>query len=86
MNPKLIARYFLVFVLAFSTAFSALPSVGYAQAVAAAGQYEKGLATIEQKTDARRKELGIPGMSLIIVKDDKVIYVKGFGVRAGLRL
>ena len=75
MNPKLIARHLLVFALLFSTVFAALPSVGYAQAAAAAaGQYEKGLATIEQKTEARRKELGIPGMSLVIVKDDNAFF------------
>src|SRR6185295_16756259 len=31
--------------------------------------------------DDKRKELGIPGMSLAIVKDDKVIYLKGLGVK-----
>ncbi|MFL6468146.1 MAG: serine hydrolase [Pyrinomonadaceae bacterium] len=82
MNPKLIARHLLVFALLFSMAFTAIPSVGYAQAaVAASSQYEKGLAAIEQKTDARRKELGIPGMSLVIVKDDKIIYAKGLGYK-----
>ncbi|MGH9948072.1 MAG: serine hydrolase, partial [Pyrinomonadaceae bacterium] len=61
-----------------------LPAVGYAQTgatVAVENQYAKGLATIEEKVEARRKELGIPGMSLVIVKDDKVIYSKGLGYK-----
>ena len=31
--------------------------------------------------EARRKELGIPGMSLVIVKDDQIIYIKGLGYK-----
>lgn len=61
-----------------------LPTAGYAQTAttsAAAGDYSKGIAEIEVKVDARRKELGIPGMSLVIVKDDKVIFMKGLGYK-----
>ena len=43
---------------------------------------EKRLAKIEEKVEARRKELGIPGMSLAIVKDGKVILSKGFGYKS----
>ena len=39
------------------------------------------LAAIEKAIDNKRKELGIPGLSLVIVKDDKIIYLKGLGVR-----
>jgi|SRR5262245_6087947 len=39
------------------------------------------LAAIEKAIDARRKQLGIPGVSLVIVKDDKVIYLKGLGLK-----
>ena len=39
------------------------------------------LSNIEQAVETRRKALGIPGISLVIVKDDRVIYIKGFGVR-----
>ncbi|MGH7783022.1 MAG: serine hydrolase domain-containing protein, partial [Candidatus Binatia bacterium] len=42
---------------------------------------QKSLSTIEEKLEARQKELGIPGVSLAIVKDDKVIYAKGFGYK-----
>lgn len=39
------------------------------------------LERIEAALEARRKELNIPGMSLVIVKDDQVIYMKGLGVK-----
>src|ERR1700720_2245125 len=39
------------------------------------------LAAIEKAIDHQRQELGIPGVSLVIVKDDKVIYMKGLGVK-----
>src|SRR5687768_11353396 len=39
------------------------------------------LAKIEEKVEARRKELGIPGMSLAIVKDGEVVLMKGFGYK-----
>src|SRR6185369_1285625 len=43
--------------------------------------YTSALAEIEKSLETKRKELGIPGMSLAIVKDDKVIYLKGLGVK-----
>ncbi len=63
-----------------------IPPVGYSQvgataATRSASQYEKSLAEIESKVEARRKELGIPGMSLAIIKDDNVIFIKGLGYK-----
>jgi CubicO group peptidase (beta-lactamase class C family) len=85
MDPKHFARYIVVFAIALSTFLSGLPTVGYAQvgtaATAATEQYKSALSAIEQKTESRRKELGIPGMSLVIVKDDQVIYSKGLGFK-----
>lgn len=43
--------------------------------------YTSALAAIEKSLEDKRKEFGIPGMSLVIVKDDKVIYLKGLGVK-----
>jgi CubicO group peptidase (beta-lactamase class C family) len=43
--------------------------------------YSASLAAIEKAIDDKRKEFGIPGISLAIVKDDKVIYLKGLGVK-----
>ena len=52
------------------------------QATAAPVQsYAEALAAIETAIETRRKELGIPGLSLVIVKDDKVIYMKGLGLK-----
>lgn len=48
--------------------------------VAEAGR-AAALERIEAALEARRKELNIPGMSLVIVKDDQVIYMKGLGVK-----
>ena len=50
-------------------------------AVTPAQNYTEALATIESAIEAKRKELGIPGLSLVIVKDDKVIYMKGLGLK-----
>ena len=75
---------FLAIVLTVSVFTVSLPEIGYAgsndQAVAAS-DLESRLARIEAKVEKRRKELGIPGLSLAIVKDDKVIYSKGLGYK-----
>lgn len=78
------SRAILSNLLVFSIFAVSLPSVGFAQtatAVAVSDQYAKGLAVIEEKMEARRAELGIPGMALVIVKDDKIIYMKGLGYK-----
>ena len=36
---------------------------------------------LEDRIDQIRKDWKIPGMAVAIIKDDKVIYAKGFGVR-----
>ncbi len=48
---------------------------------AVAPEYAEKLATIEKKVEERRQALGIPGLSLAIVKDDKIIYMKGLGYK-----
>jgi len=50
-------------------------------AATTATDYSAPLAAIEKAIDDKRKEFGIPGVSLVIVKDDKVIYLKGLGVK-----
>jgi CubicO group peptidase (beta-lactamase class C family) len=50
-------------------------------AVTAPQPYADALTAIEKAIDQKRVELGIPGLSLVIVKDDKVIYIKGLGVK-----
>lgn len=84
MSNKTLRKLTLLFAL-FSTITAALPVVGFSQAVGtaapSANPYAAALAVIEQKTEARRQELGIPGMALAIVKDDQVIFMKGLGYK-----
>jgi CubicO group peptidase (beta-lactamase class C family) len=59
--------------------------ISYAQTAATQTQVSADLqlrlAKIEEKLEARRKELGIPGMSLVIVKDGEIVYMKGLGYK-----
>ena len=79
----MINRYLLSLSLIFSLISLSIPQIGYGQTTAtqSASDYSKQLAEIEAKVEKRRNELGIPGMSLVIVKDDKVIYSKGLGYK-----
>ena len=73
--------------LLFSTAPALAPraqaqEAAKAQAAAAApADLGAKLAAIEKAVEERRVANGIPGLSLVIVKDDRVIYLKGFGHR-----
>jgi CubicO group peptidase (beta-lactamase class C family) len=76
---------FALILLLFSVS---LPRVGYAQTTAipaaapqTASDLQSRLAGIEEKLEKRRRELGIPGISLVIVKDDQIIYLKGLGYK-----
>jgi CubicO group peptidase (beta-lactamase class C family) len=71
----------LVLCFALSTSLLPPPSVAAQQATstATAQDYSAALAAIEKALDDKRKELGIPGISLVIVKDDQIIYLKGLG-------
>ena len=57
------------------------PAPAPVAAKAAAPSLDAQLAAIEKAIDAKRQELGIPGVSIAIVKDDRVVYVKGLGLR-----
>ena len=81
MAFKPFARLLLALVLSFSTIPAFLPRPIAAQQTATPADYTTQLAAIEKTIEAKRKELGIPGLSLAIVKDDKVIYLKGLGVK-----
>jgi CubicO group peptidase (beta-lactamase class C family) len=39
------------------------------------------LAAVERAVEEKRQQLGIPGLSLVIVKDDRVVYMKGLGFK-----
>jgi CubicO group peptidase (beta-lactamase class C family) len=78
-------RLFTSLLLVFSFLNLPLAQIGYAQTSAkqaqVSGDLQSRLAKIEEKLEARRKELGIPGMSLVIVKDDQIVYMKGLGYK-----
>jgi len=71
----------LVLSLALSLAVVPTALVAQQPTTATAADYTSALANIEKSLEEKRKEFGIPGMSLVIVKDDKVIYLKGLGVK-----
>lgn len=84
MISKIYLRFILSLGLIFSMFAVSLPVTARAQTSAqtqVSSDLQSRLAAIEQKTEARRKELGIPGMSLVIVKDDQIIFMKGFGYK-----
>ncbi len=77
-------RAALSLVLVFSMLAMSLPPNVRAQTVAApqnSSELQAQLAAIESKVEARRKELGIPGIGLAIVKDGQVVFLKGFGYK-----
>ncbi|MBK8149702.1 MAG: beta-lactamase family protein [Acidobacteria bacterium] len=83
MSKSKFLRYLLSLTLVLSIFTAAVPQLATAQTsvIQPSTDLTKALETIESKTDARRKELGIPGMSLAIVKDGKVIFAKGLGFK-----
>jgi CubicO group peptidase (beta-lactamase class C family) len=81
-----VSRSLILLLTLFSVVWGPLASTDFAQAPASTvstgnEQYAKALAAIEEKAESRRKELGIPGIALVIVKDDQVIYAKGLGYK-----
>lgn len=63
---------------------SSLPINGAAQTAVKqtiSPDLQKAVGVIEEKVEARRKELGIPGIGLAIVKDGEIIFMKGFGYK-----
>src|SRR5687768_591657 len=81
--PRFLSALFLVALLVTAPLTHLVVAQQGAQSAASASvqSYTEPLAAIEKAIDARRQELGIPGLSLAIVKDDKVIYMKGLGVK-----
>ena len=46
----------------------------------AAGSLEQRLNRLAEQLEQRREDLHIPGMAIAVVKDDEVIFVRGFGL------
>jgi CubicO group peptidase (beta-lactamase class C family) len=81
-----IIRISLSLFLVFSFFIGSTPQIVCGQTAARQTQISRDLqsrlAKIEEKVEARRKELGIPGMSLAIVKDGEVVLMNGFGYKS----
>jgi CubicO group peptidase (beta-lactamase class C family) len=83
---KTLTRFLSSCALIIALLTAQLAVVAHAQApakapAATANPYAQQLAAIEKAIDDKRQELGIPGLSLVIVKDDHVIYMKGLGYK-----
>jgi CubicO group peptidase (beta-lactamase class C family) len=52
-----------------------------AAAVPPAGALRARLDAIEKAIDQKRRELHIPGAALVVVKDDRIVYIKGLGYK-----
>jgi len=76
-----LALVFATVAAPFSTAVAQQATKSQAVQSSSASDLEAKLAAIEQTLEAKRKEYGIPGMSFVIVKDDKIIYMKGLGFK-----
>lgn len=81
MTVKRFSHFLLALALAASTVLTPLPKAAFAQATQAAPATDARLAAIEKAIEEKRKELHIPGLSLVIVKDDHVVYAHGFGLK-----
>jgi CubicO group peptidase (beta-lactamase class C family) len=77
-----IARMKSLILSATAMALVAPGGVALAQAPAAtAPSTEAALAGLDAYVEQARKTWDVPGVSVVIVKDDKIVYAKGFGVR-----
>jgi CubicO group peptidase (beta-lactamase class C family) len=78
---RLILAVLLATNLGVTAVFTALAAPKSSSAQATTADIAAKLGTIEKAVDDKRKELGVPGLSLVIVKDDRVIYSKGLGLK-----
>jgi CubicO group peptidase (beta-lactamase class C family) len=90
MLLKRFSHLLLVLALFVATTLAPFQKAALAQSKAqtataatqtAAPDLSARLAIIEKALDEKRKELHIPGVSFVIVKDDKVVYMKGLGLK-----
>jgi len=56
-------------------------AVSSARRISDSSELSTKLAAIEQTVEEKRRSLNVPGLALVIVKDDRVILLKGFGLR-----
>jgi CubicO group peptidase (beta-lactamase class C family) len=71
----------LSIVLYLAVLYSALRPGAVLAQEAAKPDLAARLAAIEKTVERKRRQMHVPGASLVIVKDDRVIYLKGLGDR-----
>jgi CubicO group peptidase (beta-lactamase class C family) len=77
-----ISSFLIIVVALFFSASGAAQSVSQAATASVSpAQNAARLKAIEKAVEARRLELGVPGLSLAIVTQDQIIFSKGFGLR-----
>jgi CubicO group peptidase (beta-lactamase class C family) len=81
MTLKRFSHFLLALALIVSAAPTPYRSAAFAQATQAAPDLAARLAAVEKAIEEKRKELHIPGLALVIVKDDRVVYARGFGLK-----
>jgi CubicO group peptidase (beta-lactamase class C family) len=86
--PKKLSQIAFSFLLALSLFAGLVPQATHGQTAAKTAavvstdsRYAAALERIESAVEAKRAEYGIPGLSLVIVKDGQVIYMKGLGYK-----
>jgi CubicO group peptidase (beta-lactamase class C family) len=78
MTSQRLSRILLAFTLVIAS--FALPTAKTQNQSDSVGLTEK-LAAIEKAIEEKRNEFGVPGVAVAVVKDDKVVFQKGFGLR-----
>jgi CubicO group peptidase (beta-lactamase class C family) len=78
---RLILGVMLVVAIGLNPFFGALAAAPVSSAQAGTSDITTKLAAIEKALDEKRKELGVPGLSLVIVKDDRIVYSRGLGLK-----
>src|SRR5215212_6565263 len=87
MTLKRFSHFLLALALAASIVLTPFQTAAFAQGTQAAASAQAApdmgarLAAIEKAIEEKRKELHIPGISLVIVKDDRVVYSRGLGLK-----
>src|SRR5688500_14445364 len=83
LNLALAAALLVPYAAASAPRVAAQGPAAKAQASAAAApsDLDARLAAVETAVEEKRQQLGIPGLSLVIVKDDRVVYMKGLGFK-----
>ncbi|MCF6765203.1 serine hydrolase [Thiotrichales bacterium 19S3-7] len=70
-----------IITIILTALFSLIYTINSSYAVNSSRSIQSILPEFSQKAEEAMIELHVPGMAIAIVKDDKVIYSKGFGVR-----